>query len=123
MKISFHGAARTVTGSKHLVQTDNGSRILLDCGLFQGMGADTDMLNRHWGFDPESVDVVVLSHAHIDHAGLLPKLVKDGFRGKIWCTHATADLANILLQDSARIQEADIRYVNKRRMRQGRPLV
>lgn len=123
MKISFHGAARTVTGSKHLIQTDTGTRVLLDCGLFQGMGQDTDMLNRHWGFDPVSLDAVVLSHAHIDHAGLLPKLVKDGFKGKIWCTDATGDLANILLQDSARIQEADIRYVNKRRMKQGRSLI
>jgi metallo-beta-lactamase family protein len=123
MKISFHGAARTVTGSKHLLQTDNGVRVLLDCGLFQGMGADTDMLNRHWGFEPQSINVVVLSHAHIDHAGLLPKLIKDGFRGTIWCTPATADLANIMLQDSARIQEADVRYVNKRRMKQGRSLI
>lgn len=123
MKISFHGAARTVTGSKHLLQTDNGKRILLDCGLFQGMGAETDLLNRHWGFDPASLDAVVVSHAHIDHVGLLPRLIRDGYRGRIWCTPATTDLANILLQDSARIQEADIRYVNKRRIRQGRQLV
>ena len=73
MKISFHGAARTVTGSKHLVQLDNGTRILLDCGLFQGMGPQTDELNSRFGFKPESLSFVILSHAHIDHTGLLPK--------------------------------------------------
>ena len=76
MKISFHGAARTVTGSKHLVELDNNEVILLDCGLFQGMGRDTDSLNAKFGFDAAKVDYVILSHAHIDHSGLLPKLVK-----------------------------------------------
>ncbi len=115
MKISFHGAARTVTGSKHLIHTQNGKQILLDCGLFQGMGDKADVLNAQWGFDPEKVDVVVISHAHIDHIGLLPKLVKDGFRGPIWCTPATQSLMGILLHDSAEIQESDARYANKRR--------
>jgi metallo-beta-lactamase family protein len=120
MKISFHGAARTVTGSKHLLHLDDGTKILMDCGMFQGMGKDTLRLNSEWGFNPAEVNVVILSHAHIDHIGLLPKLVKDGFRGDIWCTSATADLAKLLLGDSARIQESDVRYVNKRRREEGR---
>ena len=119
MKIAFHGAARCVTGSKHLLTLGSGRKILLDCGMFQGMGRDTDALNRHWGFDPSSVDMVVLSHAHIDHSGLLPKLVADGFRGPIYCTPATRELASVLLQDSAQIQEDDVKYVNKRRAMEG----
>ena len=123
MKISFHGAARTVTGSKHLIRLNNGKKILLDCGMFQGMGRDTDKFNRDWGFEPSEVDHVILSHAHIDHSGLLPKLVKDGYNGKIYCTPATASLAKLLLIDSARIQEADVRYTNKQRQKENRPLV
>ena len=121
MKISFHGAARTVTGSKHLLTLSDGRRILLDCGMFQGMGKRTDALNRHWGFDPREVDVMVLSHAHIDHSGLIPKLVSDGFAGKIHCTPATRDLATVLLEDSAGIQEDDIKYANKIRASRGQP--
>jgi len=121
MKISFHGAARTVTGSKHLLTLSDGRRILLDCGMFQGMGKRTDALNRHWGFEPREVDVMVLSHAHIDHSGLIPKLVSDGFTGKIYCTPATRDLASVLLEDSAGIQEYDIRYANKIRASRGQP--
>lgn len=123
MKISFHGAARTVTGSKHLVELSDGRKILLDCGLFQGLGKDTDRYNRHFGFDPSAVDVLLLSHAHIDHCGLIPRLVSEGFRGKIWCTPATRALATVLLEDSAKIQEDEIRYVNKRRKSQGLPLL
>ena len=78
MKIAFHGAARTVTGSKHLLTLNNGRKYLLDCGMFQGMGAQTDVLNRNWGFTPAQVDSLILSHAHIDHCGLIPRLVKDG---------------------------------------------
>ena len=122
MQLSFHGAARTVTGSKHIVHLDNGIKILLDCGLFQGLGKDTLRLNTEWGFDPQAIDVVVLSHAHIDHVGLLPKLVKNGFKGKAWCTPGTADLAAILMRDSARIQEGDIAYINHKRRQQERPL-
>lgn len=121
MKITFHGAARTVTGSKHLLQLSNGKKILLDCGMFQGMGKDTFYLNNNFGFDPASIDYVIISHAHIDHIGLLPKLVKEGYRGKIYCTHATASLAQILLRDSAHIQEADSKYANKVKFGQGKP--
>ncbi len=121
MKIAFHGAARCVTGSKHLLTLSNGKRILLDCGMFQGMGRETDALNRHWGFEPREVDIVVLSHAHIDHSGLLPKLVSDGYNGKIYCTPATRELAGVLLQDSAQIQQDDVKYVNKRRAADGQP--
>ena len=121
MKISFHGAARTVTGSKHLVQLDNTETFLLDCGLFQGMGRDTDSLNAKFGFDAAKVDYVILSHAHIDHSGLLPKLVKEGFTGAIYCTPGTKALAEILLEDSAMIQRDDAKYGNKRRAKQGLP--
>jgi metallo-beta-lactamase family protein len=119
MKIAFHGAARTVTGSKHLLTLKNGKKILLECGMFQGMGKDTDALNRDFGFDPKEVDAMILSHAHIDHSGLIPKLVKEGFRGKIFCTPATKELTNIMLADSAEIQESDVRYSNKQRAAQG----
>ncbi len=110
MKISFHGAARTVTGSKHIITLNNGKNILLDCGLFQGMGAETEALNNNFGFDPKSIHVLLLSHAHIDHTGLIPKLVKEGFTGRIVCTEATRELAEILMYDSAEIQtyEKDI---------------
>ena len=110
MKIAFHGAARTVTGSKHLLTLNNGKKILLDCGMFQGMGKETDTLNRDFGFDPQEVDVMILSHAHIDHCGLIPRLVKEGFRGKIFCTPATKDLTAVLLEDSAEIQEDEVKY-------------
>jgi metallo-beta-lactamase family protein len=113
MKISFHGAARTVTGSKHLVELENGEKFLLDCGLFQGMGRDTDSLNAEFGFDPTTIDYVILSHA--------PKLVKEGFKGKIYCTPATRDLTDILLNDSAMIQRDDAKFGNKRRAKQGLP--
>lgn len=121
MKIAFHGAARTVTGSKHLLTLVNGKKYLLDCGMFQGMGKDTDALNRNWGFKPEEVSCLILSHAHIDHSGLIPKFVKDGFAGKIYCTPATKDLTAVLLEDSAGIQEGEVKYENKRRAQQGLP--
>jgi metallo-beta-lactamase family protein len=121
MKISFHGAAQTVTGSKHLITLDNGKKILLDCGLFQGMGKETMSLNSSFGFEAASIDVLVLSHAHIDHSGLIPRLVKEGFAGKIYATPATKELAAILLEDSAVIQRDDTRFINKRREKQGLP--
>ncbi|MDB5223763.1 MAG: fold metallo-hydrolase [Chitinophagaceae bacterium] len=121
MKIAFHGAARTVTGSKHLLTLSNGKKYLLDCGMFQGMGKETEGLNRDFGFDAATIDYLILSHAHIDHCGLIPKLVKDGFNGKIFSTDATKDLAAILMQDSAGIQENDLKFVNKRRAAEGKP--
>ncbi|TAL48208.1 MAG: MBL fold metallo-hydrolase [Chitinophagaceae bacterium] len=121
MKIAFHGAARCVTGSKHLLTLKNGKKVLLDCGMFQGMGKDTDALNRNFGFNPEEVEVMILSHAHIDHSGLIPKLVKEGFKGKIFCTPATKDLTSVLLEDSAEIQEDDVKYENKKRAAAGQP--
>ena len=123
MKIAFHGAARTVTGSKHLLTLKNGKRILLDCGMFQGMGKETDTHNRDFGFEAQEVDAMILSHAHIDHSGLIPKLVKEGFNGAIFCTPATKDLTTVLLEDSAEIQEDDIKYTNKRRAADGLPLL
>lgn len=121
MKIAFHGAARTVTGSKHLITLTNGKKYLLDCGMFQGMGKETNAMNRHFGFDATQVTAMILSHAHIDHCGLTPKLVADGFKGKIYCTPATKELAAVLMEDSAGIQESDIKYENKRRAQDGLP--
>lgn len=118
MNIAFHGAARTVTGSKHLITLKNGTQILLDCGLFQGMGRITDKLNDYFGFDAKKVTYLVLSHAHIDHCGLLPKLIAEGFEGKIFCTSATMDLARILMMDSAKIQMQDAEFSN-RHLREG----
>jgi len=119
MKISFHGAARTVTGSKHILTLSDNRKILLDCGLFQG-GKELQSFNYHFGFDPSELDALVLSHAHIDHSGLIPKLVKEGFSGPIYCSPATADLAEILLKDSAKIQEEDVKFNNKRREASGK---
>jgi metallo-beta-lactamase family protein len=123
MEVIFHGAARNVTGSKHLIRLNNGTTILLDCGMFQGLGEDTDGLNEHFGFNPHKVDYLILSHAHIDHCGLIPRLVAEGFNGTIFCTPATMDLARILLMDSAKIQMQDVEYSNKNRQRKGLPLL
>jgi metallo-beta-lactamase family protein len=123
MKIAFHGAARTVTGSKHLISLNTGKKILLDCGMFQGMGKETEVLNRSWGFNPQDIDYVILSHAHVDHSGLLPKLVRDGFRGSIYATPATIDITKILLLDSAFIQKQDITFLNKKRREDNRELL
>ena len=114
MKLKFCGAAGTTTGSQHLLEI-NGKLILLDCGLYQGRRDESRDRNRHFDFDPEMVDAVVLSHAHIDHSGNLPNLVKQGFTGNIYTTFATRDLCGIMLLDSARIQEQDIKWLNKRR--------
>lgn len=119
MKVKFIGATESVTGSKHLLITESGKQILLDCGLYQGMGKETDILNRKLDFDPEAIDAVILSHAHIDHSGNLPSLVKQGFAGRIYCTEATFDICEILLLDSAHIHENDIRFINKRREKKG----
>ena len=122
MKISFMGAARTVTGSRHLLHV-NGKNILLDCGMFQDKKSVQQNLNSHFGFDPRSIDYVVLSHAHIDHSGCIPVLVKNGFRGKIFCTPATFDLCKIMLTDSAHIQENDAKWKNKKRLENDEPLI
>ena len=115
MEIQFLGATETVTGSKHLITTASGQNILLDCGLYQTKGSDNDSLNRELGFNPKDIDFVILSHAHIDHSGDLPYLVKEGFTGKIYCTPGTFEVCEILLEDSAHIHENDIKYINKKR--------
>ncbi len=120
VKLKFCGADQTVTGSSHLLELPNNQKILLDCGLYQGHEDDMEDFNKQFMFDPSEIDVVILSHAHIDHCGRLPKLVKDGFKGKIVCTHATRDLANIMLTDSAFLQERDAKYENQWRKRQGK---
>lgn len=121
MKIRFIGATEAVTGSKHLIITESGSQVLLDCGLYQGMGKETDEMNRalDLDLDPSGIEAVILSHAHIDHSGNLPSLVKLGFTGSIYCTEATLDVCKILLLDSAHIHESDIKYINKKRERKG----
>lgn len=120
MKIKFCGAAQEVTGSAHLITLDNGYTILLDCGLYQGGSDEMKGFNERWLFDPSSIDCLILSHAHIDHSGRIPKLVKDGFDGSIYCTHATRSLCAIMLLDSAKIQENDAYYYNKRQRKKGR---
>lgn len=123
MKIQFLGAAGgEVTGSKHLVTT-NGKKILLDCGMYQGKGLETDQMNRDLGFEPSEIDYLILSHAHIDHSALIPYIAKLGFKGQVICTPATRDLCNIMLPDSGKIQESDVRTFNKRREIQRLPLI
>ena len=123
MKIKFCGAAREVTGSAHLLILDDGTQILLDCGLYQGgdddgrAGDDSPLtgFNEKWLFDPKEIKCLVLSHAHIDHTGRVPKLVRDGFQGKIYSTHATRDLCALLMMDSAKIQESDTERYNRKK--------
>jgi metallo-beta-lactamase family protein len=109
MQLSFYGAAQSVTGSKHLITLTNGKRVLLDCGMVQGKGAKNEDVNSDFLFKPDSVDYLILSHCHIDHCGLIPRLVKKGFRGKIFSTPATLELCTILLNDSASIQLNEVR--------------
>ena len=120
MRVTFWGAAETVTGSRFVVETAS-SRVLVDCGLFQGVKRLRQMNWDPFPVDPASLDGVLLTHAHIDHSGYLPGLVRNGFRGQIWCTPATAGLARILLPDTAHLQEEDARYANKRRSSRHRP--
>ncbi len=122
MKLQICGAAQTVTGSCHLVTLENNFKILLDCGLYQGHEDQFENFNEKWLFQPSDIDVLVLSHAHIDHCGRIPKLVKDGFTGKIFCTSATRDLTAIMLLDSAHIQETDAEYEAKKHKGDGIPL-
>jgi len=119
MKLTFLGAAKTVTGSKHLLEA-NGRRILFDCGLFQGKRKEAFELNREVCCDAEKIDTVLLSHAHIDHSGAIPSLIKRGFSGTVFATGATCDLCRIMLPDSGYLQERDVEYVNKKRIRQGK---
>ncbi len=120
MKITFHGAARTVTGSQHLIEV-NDQRLLLDCGLYQGSRRKAFELNRNLPFDCSTIDAMVLSHAHIDHSGNIPNLVKNGFQGDIICTFATRSLCATMLLDSGHIQERDAQFVNKKRARKNEP--
>lgn len=122
MKLSFLGAVRSVTGSMHLIETE-GRRILLDCGLAQGHRAEVFERNAHLPFDPKTIDQTILSHAHIDHCGNLPTLVKNGFDGHIHCTNATRDLVGLMLRDSAHIQEQDAEFLNKKKSHKGLPPV
>jgi metallo-beta-lactamase family protein len=120
MHITFHGAAQTVTGSQHLI-TVNGTNLLLDCGLYQGRRRETYERNLKFGFNPKKIEAVLLSHAHIDHSGNLPNLVRQGFESSIYATHPTKHLSDIMLRDSAHIQESDAKFVNKKRARRGEP--
>lgn len=127
MQIHFHGAAKNVTGSCHLIEC-GGKRILLDCGLYQGSDQTEDNRPEHLGFSPKSIDFLILSHAHLDHCGRIPLLVKHGFKGRVLCSSATRELAKLVLLDSARIQEEDAKYENyktakrKKRFTPVRPL-
>ncbi|NLN13979.1 MAG: MBL fold metallo-hydrolase [Tissierellia bacterium] len=120
MDIQFYGAARMVTGSNFLLTTKN-YKILIDCGMFQGNKEKERMNFEPFSYEVGDIDYLILTHAHIDHSGRIPKLVKDGFRGKILCTKATYDLCSIMLLDSAKIQEADVEWENKKRLRAGKP--
>src|SRR3989338_2666542 len=120
MEITFHGAAQTVTGSQHLLGL-NGTQLLLDCGLYQGSRQEAVLRNTTFLHDPAKLKALVLSHAHIDHSGNIPNLVKKGFRGPIYATHATVDLCDYMLRDSGRIQESDAEFLNKRAARRGEP--
>lgn len=123
MKIRFIGAAREVTGSKTLITTNKGKKILLDCGMFQGKGMETDEKNRNLGVDALSIDYVILSHAHIDHSGLIPYLYKLGFRGSVVTTSGTRNLCSLMLADSGHIQELDNKWYNKKMTRKNQPTV
>lgn len=123
MKITFYGAAREVTGSKVLIETEHGKKILIDCGQFQGKGLETDSMNRSLAFSPATIDHIILSHAHIDHSGLIPFMYRHGFDGSVVCTNATRDLCSIMLADSGKIQELDTQTFNRKRAKKGLPPV
>ncbi len=120
MKIHFLGAVKTVTGSMHVLEVNN-KKILIDCGMFQGRRKEAEKKNRDLPFNPSEIDTALLSHAHIDHSGNIPNLVKNGFRGKIHATDATCHLCQAMLADSGHIQEKDVEYLNKKRERRGEP--
>ena len=120
VSITFCGGARTVTGSMHLIEAE-GERVVIDCGLFQGHRDEADRINSDFTFNPALIDAAVISHSHIDHCGNIPNLVKRGFKNKIYATRPSRDLMNLMLLDSAKIQEEDIRFVNKINARKGGP--
>lgn len=122
MQIQFAGGAQSVTGSCHIV-TINDRKILLDCGLYQGKRSEFVARNKHLPFQPADIDVMVLSHAHIDHSGNIPNLVKSGFTGPIYCTHATRDLCSVMLQDAGHIQEKDAEFMNEKLAKKGLTLI
>ena len=122
MKIRFYGAARTVTGSQHLIEV-NGKKLLLECGIFQGRRKEFYSRNCCFAFDPHEIDAVILSHAHIDHSGNLPNLVKQGYSNPIYATPPTAELAAIMLRDSGHIYQENAEYINKRKRKHGEPIV
>ena len=121
MRITFYGAAQTTTGSMHLVEAC-GKRILLDCGLYQGHRKEAFEKNRNLPVDPKTIDYVILSHAHIDHSGNLPQLVRQGFRGRVFARQSTTDLCDVMLRDSCFLQKRDLEYINKKRRREGKRL-
>jgi metallo-beta-lactamase family protein len=120
IRLKFHGAARTVTGSCYLLETES-AKVLIDCGMFQGSKTERELNARNFPFDPASLDAMLLTHAHIDHTGLIPKLVKHGFNKKIHCTAATVDLCAVMLPDSGFIQESDAKFQNRRNLQRGLP--
>ncbi len=122
MEVQFLGATGEVTGSKHLLKLINGQQILLDCGMFQGINGEEDEYrkNEHLGFDPKQIDCLILTHSHIDHSGLIPRLIKEGFEGPIYATSPTKDLCRIMLEDSAQIQQEDLKALNKKRVKKGK---
>ncbi|NIA23707.1 MAG: MBL fold metallo-hydrolase, partial [Proteobacteria bacterium] len=122
MEITFYGATKEVTGSKHFV-TINGVNIMLDYGMHQGKRSEATKLNKKIPVNPQNIDFLILSHAHIDHSGLLPLLVKKGYKNKIFTTKATKDLIDIMLRDSGHIQEMDVEYINKKKTKRGESLV
>ena len=119
MKLSFHGAAQVVTGSCYIIETE-GKKIMVDCGMFQGRDSKKNYIP--FKFKPKEIDVLLLTHAHLDHCGLIPKLVSEGFKGPIYCTPATADLAKVVLEDSAHLQEFENKYDNRRLKKEGKAL-
>ena len=122
MKLTFLGAARTVTGSCYLLEV-NGKKMLVDCGMFQGSKSVKDFNEKPFAFNPGEIDAMVLTHAHVDHSGLIPRLVKEGFKGRVHCTKSTQQLCTILLPDSAHIQESDAEYANRKGLRAGKSQV